>query len=305
MAKGANPLRRVAVDPEVPMDVANLFRQRGPLLSRIRAGWSPEPPAATTKVPAGVLQAFAAASGGLLVSLLLVKMGQVVLFVFSLLVFVVFVGLLAARDADPLEGESADHELYGHARWYEGRYLLPEDFDQGAGQLLGRAQRAVDSVLGSRVNAMGMLDDMRNAVMLPAQEWEIARLLAKLSALRSEHRELAYGGSTPEVAAALAPLERALAGSEAAVVARVEALERYAGHVAEAERALNAHEQIEVLRARLPRYEELLAESGADAFAVPELDHLAQDAGRLEQALRDSVRSAHEAFRHLDGPPSG
>ncbi|MEU4538119.1 hypothetical protein AB0G15_25020, partial [Streptosporangium sp. NPDC023825] len=93
-----------------------------------------------------------------------------------------------------------------------------------------------------------------------------------------------------------------LAASEAAVLARVEALERYAGHVADAERALRAHDQIEALRARLPRYEELLAESGADAFAVPEIGRLAEDAGHLEQALRDSVRSAHEAFRHLDGP---
>nr|BFE80924.1 hypothetical protein GCM10020093_035250 [Planobispora longispora] len=98
------------------------------------------------------------------------------------------------------------------------------------------------------------------------------------------------------------PLERALVASEAAVVARVEALERYAGHVAEAEQALRAHEQIELLRSRLPRYEELLAETGANAFAVPEIDHLARDASRLEQALRDSVHSAHEAFRYLDGP---
>ncbi|MGV9779752.1 hypothetical protein ACWDS7_48080, partial [Streptosporangium sp. NPDC003464] len=101
--------------------------------------------------------------------------------------------------------------------------------------------------------------------------------------------------------AAMAPLERALAASEAAVVARVEALERYARHVSEADRALRAHDQIELLRARLPRYEELLAESGADAGSVPEIGRLAEDADQLERALRDSVRSAHEAFRHLDG----
>lgn len=102
----------------------------------------------------------------------------------------------------------------------------------------------------------------------------------------------------------MAPLERALTASETAVTARVEALERYASNVAEADRALHAHDQIEQLRARLPRYEELLAESGADTFAVPEIGRLSEDAGHLEQALRDSVRSAHEAFRHLDGPPA-
>jgi hypothetical protein len=103
------------------------------------------------------------------------------------------------------------------------------------------------------------------------------------------------------VAAVVEPLDRALANSEAAVVARVEALERYAGHVAEAERANHARSQIEELRARLPRYEELLAESGADALAVPEIEKLAQDADALERLLRKSVSSAHEAFRYLEG----
>ncbi|MFC7650189.1 hypothetical protein ACFQX6_65010 [Streptosporangium lutulentum] len=129
-----------------------------------------------------------------------------------------------------------EHDLYQQARWYEGRYLLPEDFDHDAGLLLDRVQQAIDFILRSRVNALGMLDDVRNSVMLPAQEWEIARLLTKLSALRTEHHDFMYGGSSPEVAAAMAPLERALAASEAAVVARVEALERYAGHVSEADR---------------------------------------------------------------------
>ncbi|MEV4889978.1 hypothetical protein AB0K48_11375, partial [Nonomuraea sp. NPDC055795] len=167
-------------------------------------------------------------------------------------------------------------------------------------RLLGRAGRAIQAVLASRVNAEGLLDDVRNGVMLPAEEWEIARLLAKLSSLRAQHHRTVSTGLAPEVEAVAAPLARALDSSEAAVVARVEALERYATHVAEAERAFHAHHQIEELRERLPEYEELVAESGADGFAVPELDRLAGDADLLEQALRRSVRSAHEAFRHLD-----
>ncbi|MFD2352658.1 hypothetical protein ACFSTC_30320 [Nonomuraea ferruginea] len=136
---------------------------------------------------------------------------------------------------------------------------------------MARAQAAVDAVMESHVNAGGLLDDVRNAVMLPAQEWEIARLLAKLSALRSGHREVVSEGVTPEVAAVAEPLAQVLDSSERAVVARVEALERYAGHVAEAERAYHARDQIARLSAQLPRYEELLAESGADDSAVPEL----------------------------------
>ncbi|MFC7108433.1 hypothetical protein ACFQQB_53345 [Nonomuraea rubra] len=193
-----------------------------------------------------------------------------------------------------------DRGVYEQARWYDGRFLLPEDFDHDARLVLSRAQRAIGSVLRSHVNAEGLLDDARNAVMLPAQEWEIARLLAKLSALRLEHRELLARGIAPEVAAVIEPLERALVNSEAAVVARVEALERYAGHVAEAERAYHARGQIEELRARLPRYEELLAESGADRLGVAEIERLAEDADVLERTLRRSVESAHEAFRYLE-----
>ncbi|MER6172861.1 hypothetical protein [Streptosporangium sp. NPDC001681] len=293
-------MRRVVVDPEVPARTADLFRQHASMLSRIRAGWSPEPAEPASRLPVRFLWSGGAMSALLLACLLfLADAGQLFFFVLALLALVVLVGFLTARE--PLELEAIEHDLYREARWYEGRYLLPaEDFDYNAGQLLERAQQAIDFILRSRVNAMGMLDDVRNAVMLPSQEWEIAQLLSKLSALRNEHHEFAYGGSTPEVAAAMAPLERALAASEAAVLARVEALERYAGHVSDAERALRAHEQIEILRSRLPRYEELLAESGADAFAVPEIGKLTEDAGHLEQALRDSVRSAHEAFRHLD-----
>ncbi|MFC7586771.1 hypothetical protein ACFQYP_25855 [Nonomuraea antimicrobica] len=151
-------------------------------------------------------------------------------------VFIVLVKIASINEV-PDDARPNERGVYEQARWYDGRYLLQEDFDHEAALVLARAQRAIGSVLRSHVNAEGLLDDARNAVMLPVQEWEIARLLAKLSALRLEHRELLARGIAPEVAAVIEPLERALVNSEAAVVARVEALERYAGHVAEAERA--------------------------------------------------------------------
>ncbi|MEU9833457.1 hypothetical protein AB0D67_18195 [Streptosporangium sp. NPDC048047] len=301
-------MQRVVVDPEVPAEVAELFRRNARLLSRVRAGWQPAPVPVREDRRGIAPKVRIVILSGVLLGLLAMNIGRIPFFLIGMLAFVALIGTIAAQQFPDAgegdeDGDAGDYEISRHAHWYEGRYLLPEDFDDAAGPLLERAGRAVDTVMRSRINALGMLDDVRNSVMLPAEEWQIARLLAKLSALRGEHRDLLYGGSTPEVAAAMAPLERALAASEAAVVARVEALERYARHVTEAERALRAHEQIEQLRERLPRYEELLAETGADSAAVPEIDRLAGDAGRLERALRDSVRSAHEAFRHLDGPP--
>jgi hypothetical protein len=215
--------------------------------------------------------------------------------------FVVLVLVKVSADDEPAEDPHAqERHVFEQARWYGGRYLLPEDYDERALALLRRTQEAIGSVLRSHINAEGLLDDARNAILLPAQEWEIATLLAKLSRLRSEHHDLMARGVAPEVEAVVEPLERALKTSESAVAARVEALERYAGHVAEAERAYHARSQIEDLRALLPRYEDLLAEAGADRLALTEIDRLAEDADHLEQALRRSVRSAHEAFGYLE-----
>ncbi|MEU4548646.1 hypothetical protein [Nonomuraea dietziae] len=290
----------VVVDPSVPEEVAWSLRSNAQLLARIRRGLTPERELDDGSLPQGL--ALAGAVGLVLLDLAFFAAGLVPLVILTtgaILLLLLSRSLSAMKpDYEEPEGQG---DLIQQARWYDGRYYLREDFDAEALSLLARTQRAINSVLGSHVNAEGLLDDVRNSVMLPQQEWEIARLLAKLSALRAEHNELIADGIAPEVAKAVQPLERALLNSEAAVAARVEALERYAGHVAEAERAYHAHGQIEELRARLPRYEELVAESGADGFAVPEISRLSEDADRLERALRRSVSSAHEAFRYLDG----
>jgi hypothetical protein len=294
----------VVVDPGVSPEIAGLLRANAPLLSRIRSGWVPPagaPAERSRRSPSSViLLAITPVLIALMAVLLETALAPIGFVLLGTFVFVVLIKIASINEV-PEDHRPHERDVYEHARRHDGRYFLPEDFDEQAGQVLGRAQRAIGTVLRSHVNAEGLLDDARNAVMLPEQEWEIARLLAKLSMLRAEHRELIARGIAPEVAAVVRPLQSALDASEAAVVARVEALERYAGHVAEAERAYHARGQIETLRARLPHYEELLAESGADALAVPEIERLAQDADDVERALRRSVSSAHEAFRYLEG----
>ncbi|NUT42067.1 MAG: hypothetical protein HOV86_19000 [Thermoactinospora sp.] len=292
----------MVVEPGVAPEVAGMLRANAALLSRIRSGWVPPaevPPARLKGISSVGLLAATPAVVALMAVLISRSHGAIGFLLLGMFVFIVLIKMASMNEL-PEDDRPRERGVYEQARRYAGRFLLPEDFDEDAAAVLTRAQRAIGSVLRSHVNAEGLLDDARNAVMLPAQEWEIARLLAKLSALRAEHRDLASRGIAPEVAAVIQPLDRALLTSEAAVVARVEALERYAGHVAEAERAYHARGQIEELRARLPRYEELLAESGADALAVPEIDRLAEDADHLEGVLRRSVRSAHEAFRYLE-----
>ncbi|HEX4818332.1 MAG TPA: hypothetical protein VFV66_36805 [Nonomuraea sp.] len=291
----------VVVDPGVPPDDAQVLRESRRVLIKMRQGWVPPQRRVLSSAHWRMVAAFATvAFFGLMLGLGAAGrgLGLLMLVLFGIpLMIVLFVRNDLPGDE---EDDDVEREMYEQLRWYEGRYVLTDDLDESSKRLLTRARRAIATVTGSRVNAEGLLDDVRNAVMLPAQEWEIARLLAKLSALRAKHRETVSRGITPEVEAVAAPLAKALDNSEAAVVARVEALERYAANVTEAERAYRAHQQIEELRGRLHQYEELVAETGADGFAVPELTGLAEDADRLEQALRRSVSSAREAFDHLD-----
>ncbi|MFI9839605.1 hypothetical protein ACIHFD_21400 [Nonomuraea sp. NPDC051941] len=290
----------VVVDPEVPPDDAQLLRESRLVLLKMRQGWAPESRRALSSAQYRIVAAFGSVAlfGMMAVSGLVGRgLGLLMLVLLGIPMMIV---LFIRNDLPDDDEEEYEREVYEQLRWYESRYVLTEDLDEASARLLARAQRAIAVVTESRVNAEGLLDDVSNAVMLPAQEWEIARLLAKLSALRTKHRETVSKGLTPEVEAVAEPLARALDSSEAAVLARVEALERYASNVADAERAYQAHHQIEELRGRLHQYEELVAETGADGFAVPELERLAQDADRLEQALRRSVTSAHEAFRYLD-----
>ncbi|MFI6597646.1 hypothetical protein ACIBHX_15425 [Nonomuraea sp. NPDC050536] len=296
-------LAKVVVDPAVPEEMAELLRQNRKILSRMRTGWAPDYKRPAPVIGVALRAVFSvSAVAAVLIGLGLFRDGAYSAFVVAMsaaALLIMGVLLIPRRNTEIERIRAAELDIYDSARKYEGHYVVREDLDEPGRTLLGRAQAAIQGVTDSTVNAEGLLDGVRNAVMLPAQEWEIARLLAKLSALRAEHEEVVAEGITPEVAAVAEPLAEALAISHQAVTARVEALERYAGHVGEAERAYRARNQIERFSAKLPRYEELLAESGADGSAVPELGRLSEDADRLEQALRDSVKSAHEAFRHL------
>ncbi|MEU1881293.1 hypothetical protein ABZ470_28645 [Streptosporangium sp. NPDC020072] len=300
--RAGNRRIRIIVDPALPEETATVLGDNALMLEKVRKGWKPLPlprkRSAASLAVKGMLTALA------LVAAVFVGAGLLIEIVLSLtLAGLVVAAIRAAGDAE--DRLSPEHVLYGLAEDCRESYLLEEDFDDAARELLVRTRTAAGSILGSRVNAEGLLDDVRNTVVLPAQEWEIARLLAKLSALRAEHGTLMAGGVTPEVSAAVRPLERVLAESEKAVVARVEAIERYAAHVARAEQAQRAHDQLRAFAERLPRYEELLAESGADALAVPEVGRLAEEADELERALRDSLGAAREVFGHLDGSVGG
>ncbi|MEV4114998.1 hypothetical protein AB0J64_45710, partial [Nonomuraea sp. NPDC049695] len=166
----------VVVDPEVPPDDAQLLRESRRVLIKMRQGWAPESKRAMSSTHyrmmamVGSMIFFGVLSG-------IGWVGRGLGFMLVLLGIPLMIALFVRTDEPGEEEEEHEREVYEQLRLYEGRYVLVEDLDESSARLLSRAQRAIAAVTESRVNAEGLLDDVRNAVMLPAQEWEIARLL--------------------------------------------------------------------------------------------------------------------------------
>ena len=137
-----------------------------------------------------------------------------------------------------------------------GRYLLNDDFDAESQAILARVQAAVETVTGSGVVTAGLLDDIAGRVVLSRQEWEIAQTLTRRPGRRG--------------------------GNLDSVNRRVQALERYAEHVREADAAYT-----EVLAAPAGTADHRL--DLAESVALAEIDDLIEDARRVEGALREDL----------------
>ncbi|GAA2100677.1 hypothetical protein [Actinomadura alba] len=222
--------------------------------------------------------------------------------------------LLASGVAPLLGGNGRAARL---SRKYHGRYVVATDLDPDAKILLQRAQSAISTVLDSRVNRDGLLDDMDNALMLPAEEWEIAQALVAQSRMWAEQRDLRASALTPLQKARFKPQREALRSAQESVVKRVQALEEYAERALAADAAYGPAvepavredtvqapppddgEVIREFESRDEDYRELLVDNVGHDLATSRVRELGQDATELEAALREVSR----ARRRL-GPPS-
>ena len=117
---------------------------------------------------------------------------------------------------------------------FADRFVDPRTLDDQACDLLGRAQHAVDSVLGSTLHDQGLLlDTARNRVVLADIEWAIARSVER----HTESRRLIAAVPTPgELSRRAAERARAALDEDVrAVLWRIERLEDYADRVGTAE----------------------------------------------------------------------
>ncbi|TCC58497.1 hypothetical protein E0H73_24495 [Kribbella pittospori] len=187
----------------------------------------------------------------------------------------------------------------GHkaVRLQHRKYLLPDDFDDDASRLLGRAQRAVKTVLEATVTQRGLLDDVKNELVLPEQLWDIAQVLREQTVLRARQCEVARGMATAELEAVLGPQRRALSLSVEAIKRKVDLLDRYADRVRSADAALRAEAALE----DGDRYIELLArtEPAGDTSVV---QGFADEATALKDTLTRSINAARDAGRTLALP---
>jgi hypothetical protein len=230
-----------------------------------------------------LLAAGLAAQAGLIAAFVIEpEIGVLIVAVAQPIIFLVLLGLCGEGRAGRL------------ARELHGRYVRREDLDASSAVLVNRVQQARAVVLESKVNQQGLLDDVRNAITLPEQEWDIAQTLAELSRLRSSHQD-AYTSKDPQVIELLGPQKKALDLAQASVTERIVALEKYAERTIAADEALKAWETVQRLASNSDAYTDLLARTVRDELAIAEIDGLAEQARGVEEALRNSVAKARRA----------
>ena len=210
---------------------------------------------------------------------------------------VALAGIAAIATAGILVKSGMEDRGHKAVRLQHGKYLLPEDFDAPAARLLGRAQRAVKTVLEATVTRRGLLDEMKNELVLPEQLWDIAQVLREQTVLRARQRDVARGMATAELEAVLGPQRRALALSVDAIKRKVDLLDHYADRVRSADAALRA----EAALGDGDRYIELLArtEPVGDTSIV---QGFADEATALKETLTRTITAARDAGRTLALP---
>jgi hypothetical protein len=227
------------------------------------------------------------------------------------------VGVLALQGAAPWESASSRYALvlaeiialvtivifgfrvalFGHptgrvpaevaARAYHGRYLTDDDFDAPSRVLLRRAQDAIDAVTSSAVCRADLLDRAAVSTALAGQEWDIAVALREQARLRARRAELPAITTGPMTAAVIGSQLQAAQVAQSSIVARVEALERYATEVREADAAYWDRYHAARLAELHDQHLDMLARTAADERGIAEIEAMSQQARAIRLVLSE------------------
>jgi hypothetical protein len=185
---------------------------------------------------------------------------------------------------------------------YRDQVVSPIALEAGCRELLGRAQRAIATIVTSPVYS----DDLRAAVEEPVlrwHEWQIAIALRDITELLLDLVSgYAAGAAGPMTTAILLSQNRAISLARDATTARVLSLELLAAQVAAADAARRDWETSHRMAANNDKYRDLVARTAADQHATVEITGLAEQAAEAAQALRETLQQATLAAEALALP---
>ena len=197
------------------------------------------------------------------------------------------------------------YELDNAAVLYHRRYVRPpRDLDAMARQAWQRATVAAKRIGRSEVVRGQLIDSVRVTTVLPYHLWDIAERLARLSALRGDHKAILNGvaDDDPDVAVVLDPQRRVHELAADDIECRVCDLEVFAICVADADAAIRREEAVRRLADLNDVHRDLLAQVGTGTGGLgSDLSHVHDVQAVIDQATK-AIRAANEAGRALDLP---
>jgi hypothetical protein len=166
------------------------------------------------------------------------------------------------------------------------RYLTPDDFDRPSRSLLERAVTAINAITSSQVYRDDVVDRSAVRTALADQQRDITAALgeqARLNARRAELPAFSPGPMTAEVKSAQT---QAAELAQSSLDARVQALERYAAEIREADAAYMDWQQAGRLEDLQAQHMDMLARTAADEHGIAEIEAMSQQARAVRLALR-------------------
>lgn len=187
---------------------------------------------------------------------------------------------------------------------YQDQVVSPIALELGCRKLLQRTQRAIATIVASRVYASDLQGTVEEPV-LRQHEWEIAVALREITELLLDLVS-SYGDGPvgPMTTTVLASQNEAISMARNATTARVLALELLAEQVAAAEAARSDWEMAHRMAANNDKYRDLVARTAADQHATVEITDLAEHAADAGRALRETLQQATLTAETLALPQS-
>jgi hypothetical protein len=185
---------------------------------------------------------------------------------------------------------------------YRDQVVSPLALERECRKLLQRAQRAIATVVTSRVYAGDLRGTLEEST-LRQHEWDIAVALREITELLIDLASSYAGGTAgPMTTSVLISQNRAISIARDATTARVVALEALAAQVAAAEAARRDWDTAHRLAANNDKYLDLVARTAADEHATVEITDLAEQAADAAKAFRETLQRAALAAEALALP---